>query len=375
MIPLFRPSLGEEELEAIRQAFKSGWVGLGPRTREFEEAFAEYIGVKHAVGMASATDALQLSLKTFGVEGGEVITPSMTFVSTNHAILYNDAKPVFADIEADTLCLDIEDVKEKITPKTRAIIPVHYGGHPCDMDPLMELAADHGIKVLEDAAHATGAEYKGCKIGSIGNAGSFSFQAIKNMTTGEGGMITTDDAKMDARLRKLRWVGINKDTISRSMAQYSWYYEVDELGYKCHLSDIQAAIGLVQLQKLDSHLNSGRDRVAQSYDQAFEGLPWLRRPVEHEWAKRVYWNYVIQLDERDRLGEVLNENGISFGVHYMPNHMHPFYQKLIRDGAIDEPRVPVTMEVWKRILTLPIFAGLAESEVELIIDTIREFAP
>jgi len=375
MIPLFRPSLGEEELEAVRQTFESGWVGLGPRTGEFEEAFAEYVGVKHAVGTASATDALQLALKTFGVEGGEVITPSMTFVSTNHAILYNDAKPVFADIEADTLCLDIEDVKEKITSKTKAIIPVHYGGHPCDMDPLMEVAKDHGVMVLEDAAHAAGAEYKGRKIGSIGNAGSFSFQAIKNMTTGEGGMITTDDAKMDARLRKLRWVGINKDTISRSMAKYSWYYEVDELGYKCHLSDIQAAIGLVQLKKLDEYLNAGRTRVAERYNEAFEGLDWLSRPVEHNWANRVYWNYVLQLDGRDSLGAALNDKGISFGVHYMPNHLHPFYQELIQDGTIEKPKVPVTMEVWERILCLPIFAGLKDAEIEKIIDTVTGFSP
>ena len=375
MIPLFRPSLGEEELDAVRKTFESGWVGLGPKTKEFEDAFADYIGVKHAVGTASATDALQLALKCFGVEGGEVITPSMTFVSTNHAILYNNAKPIFADIEEDTLCMDVEDVKEKITSKTKAIIPVHYGGHPCDMDPLMEVAQDHGIKVLEDAAHAAGAEYKGRKIGSVGDAGSFSFQAIKNMTTGEGGMITTNDSEMDARLRKLRWVGINKDTISRSMSKYSWYYEVDELGYKCHLSDIQAAIGLVQLKKLDSHLNAGRTKVAKSYNEAFEGLEWLKTPVEYEWASRVHWNYVIQLDERDELGETLNDKGISFGVHYMPNHLHPYYQQLIQDGTIEEPKVPATMEVWERILCLPIFAGLEDDEVKRIIACVKDFKP
>ena len=197
MIPLFKPSLGEEELDSIRKTFESGWVGLGPRTKEFEDAFAKYVGSKHAIGTASATDALQIVLKAFGIDNCEVISPSLTFVSTNHAILYNRAKPVFADIEEDTLCLDVEDIKEKITDKTKAIIPVHYGGHPCDMDPIMEIAEDHNLIVIEDAAHACGAEYNGKKIGSIADATTFSFQAIKNMTTGEGGMITTNNSEID----------------------------------------------------------------------------------------------------------------------------------------------------------------------------------
>ena len=197
MIPLFKPSLGEEELDSIRKTFESGWVGLGPRTKEFEDTFAKYVGTKHAIGTASATDALQIVLKAFGIDNCEVIAPSLTFVSTNHAILYNRAKPVFADIEEDTLCLDVEDIKEKITDKTKAIIPVHYGGHPCDMDPIMEIAEDHNLIVIEDAAHACGAEYNGKKIGSIADATTFSFQAIKNMTTGEGGMITTNNSEID----------------------------------------------------------------------------------------------------------------------------------------------------------------------------------
>jgi len=380
MIPLFRPSLGEEELNAVRKTFESGWVGLGPQTKEFEEAFARYIGTRHAVGVASATDGLHIILKALGVDGGEVLTPSLTFVSTNHAILYNNAKPVFADVEEDTLCLDAEDMKEKITSKTRAVIPVHYGGHPADMKAICELAQDHDFAVIEDAAHAAGAEYGGKKIGTLGDAGSFSFQAIKNMTTGEGGMLTFDDDRLDQRLRALRWVGIDKDTVSRSVksgkeGKYSWEYDVTELGFKCHLSDIQAAMGLVQLEKLDNHLNAGRKRVAERYNAAFRDIDWLSTPVERPGVARVYWNYALRVEngKRDELGEYLREHDISYGVHYLPNHLLSFYQELINNGTIKTPRVPVTMRQWKKILCLPIYAGLKNEEVELIIETVKAF--
>ena len=380
MIPLFRPSLGKEEIESIKKTFESGWVGLGPRTKEFEDVFAAYIGTKHAVGMASATDGLHIVLKAFGVEGGEVLTPSLTFVSTNHAILYNNAKPVFVDVEEDTLCMDPDDLNEKVGPKSKAVIPVHYGGHPCNMKAIDEIAEDNNLVVIEDAAHAAGAEYKGKKVGSLSHAGSFSFQAIKNMTTGEGGMLTFDDDALDQKLRILRWVGINKDTVSRSLkagkeGKYSWEYDVVDLGYKCHMSDIQAAIGIEQLKKLDTHLNSGRRRVAEAYNKAFKNLDWLNIPVERQDVKRVYWNYVLRVEngKRDELGEYLRENGISYGVHYLPNHLHPFYQNLIKNGAIKEPDVPVTMEVWKKILCLPIYADLKEEEVNYIIEKVKEF--
>ncbi|MCK4614323.1 MAG: DegT/DnrJ/EryC1/StrS family aminotransferase [Thermoplasmata archaeon] len=380
MIPLFRPSLGEEELNSIKKTFESGWVGLGPRTKEFEDAFARYIGTKHAVGVASATDGLHIILKSFGVEGSEVLTPSLTFISTNHAILYNNAKPVFVDVEEDTLCVDVGDLNEKVTSKTKAIIPVHYGGHPVDMNAINEIAEDHNLVVIEDAAHAVGAEYNGKKTGTLGDAGSFSFQAIKNMTTGEGGMLTFDDDALDKRLRALRWVGINKDTVSRAMSQgketrYSWEYDVVELGYKCHMSDIQAAIGLIQLKKLDNHLNAGRTRVAEAYNKAFRDVEWISIPVEKPGVKRVYWNYALKVEngKRDEFGEYLREHGISYGVHYLPNHLHPFYQELINNGTIKEPHVPVTMEVWKKILCLPIYADLKAEEVNYIIETVKRF--
>ena len=380
MIPVFRPSLGPEELEEVRKAFESGWVGLGPRTKEFEDAFATYVGTKHAVGVASATDGLHIMLKAFGVEGGAVLTPSLTFVSTNHAILYNNAKPVFVDVEQDTLCFDPEDMKEKITSKTKAAIPVHYGGHPADMKAIMELAEDHNFKVLEDAAHAAGAEYGGKKTGTLGHAGSFSFQAIKNMTTGEGGMLSFDEDSYDKRLRALRWVGIDKDTVSRSVSggkesRYSWEYDVTELGFKCHMSDIQAAMGMVQLKKLDNYLNAGRRRVADAFNKAFAKEDWLTVPVERPGVNRVYWNYALRVEngKRDELGEYLRENGVSYGVHYLPNHLLSYYQGLIRKGSIDDPKVPVTMEEWKKLISLPIYADLTDDEVRKIIDTVKSF--
>jgi len=208
MIPVFKPPYDERELEALKEPFRSGWIGLGPKTKEFEDKFANFTGVEYAVGVNSATAALHLALLAAGVEGREVITTSMTFVSTNMAILYNNAIPVFPDIEEDTLNIDVKEVEKRISPRTKAIIVVHYGGYACDMDPIMEIARHRGIKVVEDAAHACGSEYQGRKLGSIGDIGCFSFHAVKNLATGDGGMITCRSPQYDSRPRKLRWVGI-----------------------------------------------------------------------------------------------------------------------------------------------------------------------
>lgn len=367
MIPLFRPSVGEEELDAIRQTFKSGWIGLGPKTAEFERAFSTYIGTKFAIGTNSCSAALHLAVMVAGVEGKEVITPSLTFVSANHAILYNRGIPVFADIDPKTLTLDPEDVRRKITNNTRAIIAMHYGGHPCDMTPILEIAKDRKITVIEDVAHACGAEYKHRKTGSLGDIGCFSFHAVKNLTTGEGGMITTSYEDFDRRLRKLRWLGISKDTWKRSeqAEKYFWYYNVEELGYKYHMSDINAAMGLIQLKKLDK-LNDIRRNIALRYDAAFSGLKWLKTPVVKKYAKCVHHNYVVKVDERDKFIEHLRSNGIAAGVHYIPNHHYEMYKKFKAD-------LPVTDKVWKKIVTLPLYADLSEQDIDKVIEVVKAF--
>ena len=369
MIPVFKPSYDDEELEALKEPFKSGWIGLGPKTKEFEDQFARYMHVDHAVGLNSATAALHLALMVAGAQGGEVITTPMTFVSTNMAILYNNAIPVFADIEEDTLNIDVKEIEKKIGPKTKAIIVVHYGGHACDMDPIMELAQHKGIKVIEDAAHACGSEYKGRKCGSIGDLGCFSFHAVKNLATGDGGMITCCNPEYDSRLRKLRWMGISKDTWKRSEIEnkYSWFYTVDEIGYKYHMNDITAAIGLVQLKKLEG-LNQRRREIAKIYNESLENLEWLETPVNKGYAKSACHNYVVKVEDRDRLIEYLREHGISASVHYFPNHLYDMFKEF-------RTSLPVTEMVWKKIITLPLYPDLTDDQIGMIVETIRNFKP
>jgi perosamine synthetase len=382
MIPVFKPSFGEEELEALREPFETGWIGLGPKTAEFEEKFAAYVGASHAVGLNSATAALHLALAAFKIGAGdEVLVPAITFVSTAHAALYVGATPVFVDVYPDTLCMDVEDMARKITERTRAAIPVHYGGHPCELDEIMEVAKRHGIYVIEDAAHACGSAYRGHKIGSIGDATCFSFHAVKNLATGDGGMITTDRSDVARLLNSLRWVGIGKSTWERTedsmmqletglrrYADYSWYYEVSELGYKYHMNDIAAAIGLVQLKKLET-TNARRRGIVERYNEAFRNVDWIQTPPEKTYVRSAHHNYVIKTPFRDALNRYLKEKGIATGVHYMPIHLHPYYRSRF------EAHVPMAEQVWTQLLTLPLYPDLTDEQVDYIIDSIRSFRP
>ncbi len=368
-IPVFRPFHGEEEIEAVAEVLRSGWWGQGPKTAEFERQFGEFVHAPHAVSVNSATAALHLALLVAGVEGGEVITSSLTFVSTNHAILYNDATPVFADVEPDTLNLDPDDIERKITPKTRAILPVHYGGHPANLERIHALAAAHNLVVIEDAAHAAGSRYKNQPIGNLSPLTCFSFHPVKNLATGDGGMITLADDEWDARLRRLRWVGINKDTWVRSRdkdaSQYSWEYDVEEVGFKCHSNDINSAIGLVQLARLPQ-TNARRREICAMYTEALRDLEWLQLPVERDDVFSARHNYVVRCDRRDDLAAWLRQHGIATGMHYIPNHLHAVY----RPYAIP---LPVVEREWVRLLTLPLFPALTDEDVEFIIDVIRRF--
>ncbi len=350
-IPVFRPCYGEEEVEAVRRVLSSGWAGLGPVTLEFERAFARYTGVTHAVATNSCTAALHLAMIAAGVEGGEVIAPSLTFVSTNHAILYAGGTPVFADVEEETLTIDPRDVERLITPRTRAIVAMHYGGHPAEMDALRALAEGRGIRIVEDAAHACGASYRGRRAGALGDLACFSFHAVKNLATGEGGMIAFTREEYDARLRRLRWLGIDRSTFDRARAgrAYSWSYGVEELGFKCHMNDIPAAIGLAQLAKLDA-MNERRRAVAAIYDEALRGLPGIVLPVSRGHVVHARHNYVVRVDpgRRQPLIEHLAERGIAAGVHYIPNHLYALY-------AEDRRSLPVTERVWRTLVTLPLF--------------------
>ena len=368
MIPVFRPKMNKEEiLPELAKIFDSGWIGLGPKTREFEQMFAEYIGAKFAIGLNSCTAALHLANLVLGIgPGDEVIVPSLTFVSTALAPLYCGATTIFADVEEDTLCLHPADIESNITPKTRAIIPVHYGGHTCRMDEIMEMATRHNLHVIEDVAHGCGGKYKNRMLGSIGIMGCFSFHAVKNLPTGDGGMVTTDDEQIYNQLKSLRWVGIDKGTWDRSEKKgYSWEYSVNRLGFKYHINDITAVIGLSELNVLDEH-NLIRRHIAHKYDESFGDIPWIETPVEKEYAWSSRHNYVIKVPMRNELNEYLRTKGISTGVHYEPIHHFKVFGNI-------KANLPVTEKVWPTLLTLPLYPDMTNKEFEKVVSEIIKF--
>lgn len=368
MIQLFKPDIQNDEIAAVEEVLRSGWIGLGPKTAEFEREFAAFVGAPYAVGLNSATAALHLALIVAGVgEGDEVIVPSLTFVSTVAAVLYVRATPVFADIQPDTLCIDPQDIAKKISPRTKAVIPVHYGGHPCDMDEIESITREKGIIIIEDAAHACGASYKGRLIGAISPLTCFSFHAVKNLTTGEGGMITLFNTEWNQRLRQLRWMGIDKDTWKRTEEEglYAWYYSINELGYKYHMSDIAAAIGLVQLRRLPE-LNARRRQIVELYNQGLSDISWIQLPTERKYVKSAWHIYAIRTERRDELIAHLKTRGIAPGVHYYPIHLHNYYAQW-------SVSLPVTEREWRRVLSLPLHPSLTEADVAYVIDTIRAF--
>lgn len=370
VIPVFRPTFGEEELAHVRDSLLSGWVGLGPKVAEFERRFATYIGVPHMVGLVSGTAALDFAMLLADVRDREVITTPLTFVSTNHAILYHGGTPVFCDLDPHTLNIDATKIEALVTPKTRAIMAVHYGGHACDMDSILDIARRHGLLVVEDCAHAAGGAYKGRRLGSIGDFGCFSFHAVKNLAMGEGGALTARTEAEDARLRRLRWLGISKSTWERSdnsAHQYTWYYDVPELGYKAHLSDIAAGIGLAQLEKLDTS-NARRRAITQRYNDAFADLDWLRVPLVKPYAQPSHHMYVVSTPARDALHVHLRELGVSTSVHYIPSTHYDMY------AAYRRP-LPVCDRAWQEILTLPLYPGLTESDISRVVDGVRSFVP
>ncbi len=364
-IPVFKPAVGDEEWQALRECFETGWIGLGPKTGEFEKAFGEYIGSPYVVGLNSATSALDLAFKILNIESGEVITTSLTFVSTNHAILYNDCTPVFADVQPDTLTIDPDDVRRKITPRTRAIMAVHYAGHPAEMDALTTLAREHNLALIEDCAHAAGSQYRGQSAGLIGDVGCFSFHAVKNIAMGEGGALVVRTQEQYERAMRLRWCGINRSTWERAKGRsYAWQYDVQELGYKYHLSDLSAAIGLVQLRKAEQH-RLARERIWQVYNQAFADLPVVPLAV-HDDVKTTYLFYVIRAEQRDNLMAALAEQGIGTSVHYYPNHLFEVYRPYTTS-------LPETERAGDSIITLPCYPTLTDEQQAHIIAAVRTF--
>ena len=372
-IPFSRPWIDETEIAAVSEVLASQWISTGAKVREFERAFAEYIGVKHAISVSSCTAALHLSLVATGVgSGDEVITTPYTFTATAEAIRYVGAKPVFVDVDKHTLNMDIAKIDAAITARTKAILPVHIAGLPCDMDALQSLCRKHNLVLIDDAAHAIPAEYKERYIGSLGDISAFSFYANKNLTTAEGGMITTNSDALAEPLRTMRLHGIDKDAWARQSRRSIWRYDITTEGYKYNMTDIQAAMGLCQLMKLNKQ-HERRHRFAQIYQTELAKFPEIQTPFSPENPREHAWHlYIIQLlsRERDAFIDAMRAANIECSVHYIPLHLFRFYQEQYGYHEGDFPRAEAAFE---RVVSLPLHPGLTEEDVYAVVAAIRKF--
>lgn len=351
MIPLFKPSCTDEEIEAVSRVLRSGWWAMGPETEAFEEEFAVYTGTLYAVAVNSATSALELAARALGITGKTVIVPSLTFVSSAQAMQHAGNKIILADICEDDLVIDWHDVEKK-RHLADAVVPVWYGGTVIWPREWVNLPA------IEDCAHAAGSE----SAGRFGNAACWSFHAVKNLATGDGGMVTTNDPEVYARLKPLRWCGIDKSTWERDQGKYGWDYSIPADGEKMHMNDITAALGRVQLRRLDS-MNARRRQVARNYNGAFETLGWLTVP-ELGYGSSQHL-YVVRVSDRDRFIDHMLSSGVSAGVHYKPLTSYPH--------LFGPQATPVADYVWKTLVTLPMYPDLTEGEQEQVINAVRGF--
>ena len=370
-LPFSLPLIQDEEINEVIDTLKSNWLTMGPKTAEFEKQLADYLNVKHVISVNSCTAALHLSLIALGIKNGdEVITTPYTFASTGNVICHVGAKPVFVDIEKDTFNIDPEKIEKAITEKTKVIIVVHYAGQAADMDKISRIANKYNLKIIEDAAHAIGSEYNGRKIGTSGNLVCFSFYPIKNMTTGEGGAIATNDDLLADRLKKLRLHGISKDAWKRYGKEGTWYYEIEECGWKYNMTDIQAALGLHQLKKLDAFIKK-RQEIAEIYDRELGRIENIRIPFKKENIKHSYHLYPILVNgcERNKFIEELEKKKIGTSVHFIPLHLHPFYQKTYGYKKGD---FPVAEQIYERIISLPIYPKMDEKDVRDVINAVKD---
>jgi len=374
LLPYGHQSIDEADIQAVVATLRSDWLTTGPRIAEFEEAFAARTGARHAVSFSSGTAALHAAAFTAGLKSGdEAITSPLTFVATANCVLYQEAVPVFADVSPDTLSLDPEQTTARVTPRTRAILPVDYAGHPADLSPILDLAERHGLVVIEDASHALGAEYKGRHVGSVAHMTVFSFHPVKHITTGEGGMVTTDNAKFAETLRRFRNHGISSDARQRQ-ATGQWHYEMVLLGFNYRLTDIACALGIQQLKKLEANL-ARRRQIAARYTAAFREIPEVVPPAVRHDINPAWHLYPIRLDrarlkaDRGQVFAALRAENIGVNVHYIPVHLHPYYHERFgyRGGEY-----PVAEDAYERLISLPMFHGMSDQDVDDVIRAVEK---
>jgi perosamine synthetase len=372
LLPYGRQSLTEADIAAVVEVLRSDWLTTGPKVGEFEGAFAERVGAAHAVAFSSGTAALHGAAFAAGLgPGDEAITTPLTFCATANAVLYQGATPLFADVSVDTLTLDPDAVAATIGPRTRAVLPVDYAGHPAEIERFMALADRHGFTVIEDASHALGARLNGRPVGALAHLTTFSFHPVKHLTTLEGGMVTTDDAALATRLRSFRNHGIDSDARARQ-ARHDWRYEMTALGYNYRLSDVACALGLSQLPRLGANVARRRD-IAARYTRAFADYRGVTTPTERDGCESSWHLYPVRFDaelfNRDEVFRALRAEGIGVNVHYIPVHLHPYYRQRFGFG---EGHAPVAERAFAGLISLPMFHGMSDQDVADVIQAVKK---
>ena len=373
-IRLFKPSLGNEEITAIKRIFKKSWIGYGPEVKKFENSWSKYIGIKYSVGVTSCSAALHIALASKNFKKRKkVLVPAMTFTATAAAALYCGLEPVFVDINEYDLNINFEDLKKKYSKDCVAVIPVHVGGHPCEMEKIIPWAKRRKLLVIEDCAHTAGGVYKGKMLGTWGEVSCFSFEEKKMLTTGDGGMICTNNKSLATKFKSLSFHGWNRDPWSRhkkglskkNLKEKHWYYQIKELGFKYNMNDLMAAIGLAQLKKLHS-FNFKRNVGVKKYLEGIKNCKNIKPYFVKQYKRISYWMFAIRSKKRDQLIAFLKERGIATSVYWIPVPMHPLYKKY-------KSKIPVTKRVWKELVTLPLFSDIKLKELNYIIKSVKEF--
>ena len=370
IIPYGHQWIDEEDIEEVVKVLKSDWITSGPKTKEFEDALCKYVGCKHAVAVNSGTSALDIAVKTLNLpENSEIITTPFTFVATSNSILYNNCKPVFADIKKETRNINPEEIRKKITEKTRAIIYVDYAGYPCDIEEIKEIAEESNLYLIEDASHSLGAEYKDKKIGNFADMTIFSFHPVKHITTGEGGAVVTDNSEFHETLKMLRNHGIDKSALDRYGPKAGWAYDLKFLGRNYRITDFQAALGISQLKKLNEFIKR-RGEIGMMYSRAFEDMPEIETPTVKPYVKHAWHIYTVLLNNmnRDTFFSGMRERNVGVNVHYIPIYRFSYYQEHFNFDLKD---FPVTEEVFGKIITLPLFPKMEDEEVLYVTDAVK----